>query len=617
MKVLVNGESIVVAAGDNLMTALLRNNGGMTNICNGKGTCGKCKVRIVSAIPEATEVEYQKLSERELADGVRLACQVTPGDGMKVVLDLGGSIERKEELLGGTEGISDFDAGLRRVFVCVPQPSLQDERADWDRLRQELQRKCLHNQITIGLPELKTLTDVIRAADFKVTAVLWGQQVLAIRPGEWQDPLYGIAIDIGTTNVAGALYDLETGRLVRVIAAENGQTKFGADVVSRIEFANSGQEKQELLKQAVTTTINGIVAKLCAVAEIDSNDIFKVVIVGNTTMHHLFLGLDVSKLALSPFVSACNLSLELTAKEVGLAINPQSRIIMFPNIGGFVGGDTLGAVLGGAELLQNGIHLLVDIGTNCELYLQAGNRMWACSTAAGPAFEGAGITYGMRAQPGAIERVTMDGQGVEIKVIGNDKAIGICGSGLMDAVSQMRQSGVITGQGKIVDPFDSKVALKLAPALKSRIRNGKQGREFVLAYNSGSEDIALTQQDISQLQLAKGAICAGIRTMLDIAEVTVENLESVILAGTFAAHLNLASILAIGMIPNMSVDKLKIAGNAAHTGAVKALLNQQVFEGLQNRANNICHVELGGSSIFSQYFMESMYIEPCELVGNI
>lgn len=611
MNLQINGKPIVAVAGDNLMSALLHNNIVVTNICNGKGTCGKCKVQIVSEILEPQKVEQQKLSVRELSAGVRLACQVTPCEGMKVILNIGGGVDRKQDLLTGNKTVSNVNAGLRREFVCVPQPSLQDERADWDRLLAELQKKILHKQISIGLSELKTLTEVIRAADFTATVILWENQVVDIRPGEWNEPLYGIAIDIGTTNVAVALYELETGRLVQVLSTENAQTKYGADVVSRIEFANSSLERRDLLKQVVTITINGLVANLCAIAEIDKHDIYKAVVVGNTTMHHLFLGLDVSRLAVSPYVSACNLSMELTAGEVGLELNPQAKVIMFPNIGGFVGGDTLSAVLGTEELLQNGTHLLIDIGTNCELYLQAGKRMWACSTAAGPAFEGAGITHGMRAQPGAIEQVIIDEQGVRAKVIGNGKAIGICGSGLMDAIYQMRQSNVITERGKIVDPSNLEVAHRLSTELKSRIRDGKQGREFVLSYNADGNDVVLTQKDISQLQLAKGAICASIRTLLEIAELTVDALESVILAGTFAAHLNFTSILAIGMIPNMNVDKLKTAGNAAHTGAVKALLNQQVFDTLRNETEHISHVELGGSRIFSQYFMDSMCIEAC------
>jgi uncharacterized 2Fe-2S/4Fe-4S cluster protein (DUF4445 family) len=610
MYIKVNSEAITMVAGESLMASLLRHKKLVTNICNGQGTCGKCKVRILSATPEPTEAEYQKLSAGEIAVGIHLACQVQWYDGMELVYESAGSVDRKEGLLFAPEHSSGHHSGLRQIQLKLDRPSLTDERGDCDRLIDKLQKTCSLPQPTIRLPLLKHLAPLLRQEDFVVTVVLWNNQVLDVRPGQLIIPVYGVAIDIGTTNIAIALYELETGCLVQVAAAENSQTLFGADVISRIEFANRSESNRDLLRQAVNDTINGLLAKLCTAAAIDSRDIFKAVLVGNTTMHHLFLGLDVSYLALSPFVSVCNTSLELDAAEVGLALHPQAKVLLVPNVGGFVGGDTLGAVLGAEKILTERC-LLIDIGTNCELYLQDGSRMWACSTAAGPAFEGAGITHGMRAQPGAIERVLIDKQTVTVSIIGGKIATGICGSGLIEAVQQMRRAGIISQQGSIIDPGDPQVQADLSPDLKSRIRQGVQGREFVLAYNTTGGDIVLTQKDISQLQLAKGAVCAGIRTLLDIAELRVEDLDIVVLAGTFAAHLNLASTLEIGLIPDISLHKLKTAGNAAHAGAVKALLDQRTFDELRQQATNITHVELGGSSVFSLYFMESMYIEPC------
>ena len=612
MQIKVNSESLVVAEGETLMATLLRYNQPVTNICNGQGSCGKCKVRILNGVPEPSELEYQKLSAGELATGVRLACRVQPQPGMALVCGEKGNVDRKESLLFIEQASSEY-CGLRQVQLELDQPTIDDERGDWNRLLAKLQETCALTEARIGLQQLQTLAPVIRQENFAVTAVLWEQQILAVLPGAEQVPVYGVAIDIGTTNIAVALYNLETGAMVRLAAAENGQTRYGADVISRIEFANEEPSNRTLLQEAVTGTINSLLNKLCNAAEISSKQIYKAVVVGNTTMHHLFLGIDVSYLALSPFVSVCNTSLELDAIEVELALHPQAKVVLFPNVGGFVGGDTLGAVLGAAELLATERHLLIDIGTNCELYLQDGTKMWACSTAAGPAFEGAGITYGMRAQAGAIERVTIDEKGVSLAVIGGGAATGICGSGLIEAVQQMRRAGIINKAGSINDPNDAGVQAELPPELITRIRTGQQNREFVLAYNPGGDDIVLTQRDISQLQLAKGAVCAGIRTLLDIAGLGVDELDSVVLAGTFATHLNLTSTLDIGLIPRMSLHKLKTAGNAAHAGAVKTLLDQRAFTGLQQQANKIEHVELGGSATFSRYFMDSMYIEPCEI----
>lgn len=613
MNIKVNSKPITAIEGESLMVTLLHHHQIISNICNGRGTCGKCKVRIVSAAPEPSAIEYQKLSAGELAAGIRLACQTQPCEDMEIICGPAGNVDRKEELLFTPEQISGQHSGLRLVKIDLDIPSLDDERGDWDRLSHKLQETCSLTNPTIALPLLQTLAPLLRQENFAVTIILWNNEVLDVRPGKETGPIYGVAIDIGTTNIAVALYDLQSGQMVRLAAAENGQTRFGADVISRIEFSNSNQSNRTLLRQTVTDTINGLLAKLCNAAEIDSRDIFKAVIVGNTTMHHLFLGLDVSYLALSPFVSVSNDFLELDATATKLGVHPQAKVLLFPNIGGFVGGDTLGAIFGAEDLLTAGRHLLLDIGTNCELYLQNGSRMWACSTAAGPAFEGAGITYGMRAQAGAIERVMIDENGLAVTVIGGGAASGICGSGLIEAIQQMRRAGIINQQGTIIDPDDPEVQTDLVYGLKDRIREGRHGREFVLFYSSQGDDIVLTQRDISQLQLAKGAVCAGIRTLLDIAGLTVGDLDSVVLAGTFASHLNLVSTMDIGLIPQMSPHKLKTAGNAAHAGAVKALLDQQAFAALRQRAENITHVELGGSSIFSMYFMESMYIEPCQI----
>ena len=614
MHIKVNSKLVAVVEGESLMTTLIHYNQDVANICNGQGTCGKCKVKILNVVPEPSDREYQKLSSGELAAGVRLACLVQPCEGMEIVCDTIGIIDRKQELLFTDEQTcSGQQSGVSQISVHLDRPSLQDERGDWDRLSQKLHEICPQINPTLGLPQLQNLAPLLRQDDFSVSVVLWKNQILAIRPGQKSVPVYGVAIDIGTTNIAVALYDLETGRMLRLAATENSQTAFGADVISRIEFANHGQENRNLLRQAVLNSINGLLNQLSSEAGINTDDIFKAVVVGNTTMHHLFLGLDVSYLAVSPFVSVCNEQLELNAVDTGLVLHPQGKVFLFPNVGGFVGGDTLGDVLGAENLLANGCHLLIDIGTNCELYLQDGSRMWACSTAAGPAFEGAGITYGMRAQTGSIERVMIDEKKVTVSVIGGGEALGICGSGLIEAIQQMRRAGIINQQGTIIDPNNPEESANLAVELKERIRARQRSREFVLSYSSSGDDIVLTQQDISQLQLAKGAVCAGIRTLLDIAGLAVTDLDTVVLSGTFASHLNLASTVDIGLIPQMSLHKLKTAGNAAHAGAVKVLVDQGAFERLRRKADHIIHVELGGSSIFSGYFMESMYIEPYKI----
>jgi uncharacterized 2Fe-2S/4Fe-4S cluster protein (DUF4445 family) len=281
--------------------------------------------------------------------------------------------------------------------------------------------------------------------------------------------------------------------------------------------------------------------------------------------------------------------------------------LLLPNIGSFVGGDTVGAIVGAPEVLDQGNHLLIDLGTNCELFLKTEKTMMACSTAAGPAFEGAGIAHGMRAKQGAIEGVTITAEGVVCQVIGAQEPIGICGSGLIEAIDEMRKAGIVNKQGKIVDP---EKAQTLSLELRNRIRTLEKGREFVLSYGSNQRaDITLSQKDIGELQLAKGAVCAGIKTLIEMAGINVSELNSVTLSGTFATYLKAQNILNIGLVPDISEDKIKTVGNAAHVGAILALLDRQEVARARELYQKISHVELGGSTTFSNYFMNSMYLE--------
>lgn len=418
--------------------------------------------------------------------------------------------------------------------------------------------------------------------------------------------MYGVAVDIGTTSVGLALYDLIEGDLIKVVSIENEQTAYGADVISRISFAKESQENALAMRNAVRRTINHLLKELELKTDVRKNEIVKMSIVGNTTMHHLLIGLDVSHLAVSPFVSVCNRPLEFSAHELGVEINPQAKIFLLPNIGSFVG-DTVGAIAGAPEVLEPGNHLLIDLGTNCELFLKTDNLMMACSTAAGPAFEGAGIAYGMRAKQGAIESVSITDKGVNCEVIGGQEPIGICGSGLIEAIDEMKRAGVINKQGKIAVP---ETADHLSVELRNRIRTAVKAREFVLAYGTDQRsDVTISQKDVGELQLAKGAVCAGIKTLVEMAGISVAELDSVILSGTFATYLKANNILNIGLVPDIPPEKIKMVGNAAHVGAIRTLLNHREMNMTEELYRKIRHIELGGSATFSSYFMNSLYLE--------
>ncbi|MFZ5642492.1 MAG: ASKHA domain-containing protein [Bacillota bacterium] len=608
MIIKINSCSLVETAGDEtLMSILIRNQAPVQNICNGKGLCGKCRVRILKGIPAPTQADIDHLNKLEIARGFRLACMVKPQEDMEIEIDTTEPYDRKEAALLNIQN-EDLNPGVRKVFMQIPKPSLEDERGDWDRLADELSKVC-DVRPEPNLKVLAKLPGVLRARDFWVTSTLWGNQVIEVEPGDRSQFTYGIAVDIGTTSVAAALVDLLQARVLKIESAENGQTVYGADVISRIAYAVESHDNHRQLRIAVRETVNQLVENIISGTGIACEDIYKMTVAANTTMSHLFLGLDVSHLAKAPYVSSCNCSLELSADELGLRINPQARVLIFPNIGSFVGGDTMGAVIGSKLYLKEGNILLIDLGTNCELFLKTPTNMMACSTAAGPAFEGSGITHGMRAKPGAIEGIKITENDVKVKVIGDRKAVGICGSGIIEGIEQMRKAGIISKQGSIMEPAQNN---SLSAELKSRIRpGGKNRREFILSYGGHTEtDIVINQKDIGELQLAKGAVCAGIKTITGTAGISFQDIDEVILAGTFASYLKAESILEIGLVPVIEPGKIRTVGNAAHAGAIRALFNQELFYKAGQLAARVRHIELGGNKIFTDNYMKSMYIDP-------
>ncbi|TGE35432.1 DUF4445 domain-containing protein [Desulfosporosinus fructosivorans] len=607
MQIKIHPNTIIIPEDqETLMEALIRHRLPVQNICNGKGTCGKCKVRMIGYVSPPSESDIKHLNKIELQAGFRLACTVQPEDGMVIELSFVESQDRKVSALLGMK-TCNLDPGIEKVYIQTSKPTLADERGDWDRVVDDLRAATGRSFEKANLYILRKVPDVMRAAQFALTVTVADDKILEIESGDTTKRLYGVAVDIGTTSVAVALIDLNQGDILKVLSTENEQTAYGADVISRISFAMENQESAMVLRVAIRRTINHLLEELAVQTGIQLKEIFKMTVVGNTTMHHLFLGLDVSHLAVSPFVSACNRPLEFSALELGLEINSQARIQLLPNIASFVGGDTMGAIVGAPEVLAQGNHLLIDLGTNCELFLKTDHTMMACSTAAGPAFEGAGLAHGMRAKQGAIEGVTITDEGVVCEVIGGKEAIGICGSGLIEAIDEMRKAGVINKQGTIADP---KKQPTIAPELLKRIRVGIKAREFVLAYGtSDGYDVTLSQKDIGEMQLAKGAVCAGIKTLVDMAGITVLDLDSVTLSGTFATYLKAQNILSIGLVPNIAPEKIKTVGNAAHVGAIRVLMDRRELAMSRDLYSKIRHVELGGSAKFSKYFMSSMYIE--------
>lgn len=574
--------------------------------CGGRGKCGKCRIKIVEGAAPPAAAEREHLDAQEIAEGVRLACLAVVESDLVVELPYEKTPEHKI-LMESMERSVKIDPHLSKVCVEVVPPSLEDQRSDWQRLRDALaERDERCKEFGISLPVLRRLPQTLREAKYRVTVVAGNDQVLGIEAGDTSERMLGIAFDIGTTTIVGYLLDLRTGEELSVVSALNPQTRFGADVISRITFASQEEDGLSKLQSAVVEMLDSLVGEAVERAGARREDVYAMTVVGNTCMHHLFLGIDPKHLALSPYVPVVSEPLSLAAAEIGIAINPAGKIYVLPNIAGFVGADTVAVLLATELDWSDRIRLAIDIGTNGEIVLGSRERLVACSAAAGPAFEGAQISSGMRGAAGAIDHVRF-GEDVEYTVIGGGKPKGICGSGLLDAVAGLIAVGVIDRKGRILEP--ERLVGTPAARFKSRIIKHEEMSAFLLADASETAHgraIMITQRDVRELQLAKGAIATGIRVLMEKLGIAVEEITEVLLAGAFGNYMDPHSACTIGLIPPELEDRVKPIGNAAGTGAKLALLSRGEFQRAAAIARFVEYVELGSYPNFPTLFANSM-----------
>ncbi len=576
------------------------------SFCGGKGTCGKCRVVVRGAVSEPSGVEKKVLAPGLLTEGIRLACQAQVRGDLTVVTapDLMNVI-----LTEGEVGRVDFDPVVRKHYLEIPEPSLEDQRSDFHRLRDAVGR-----DLDPSLEVVRKIPETLRAGGFRVTAVLRGDLLMDLEPGDTTCQVYGVAFDVGTTTVVGYLWDLGQGRHLATASAMNPQASFGADVISRINYTMENKDGLEDLHQAVVGVMNEIIDDLVQEAEVLRRDIYEVTVVGNTCMHHLFFKISPKYLALAPYVMAWKDPLSAPAREAGLQVNPGAVVYYLPNIAGFVGADTVGVLLAtGLDRTQK-VKLVVDLGTNGEIVLGWAEEMLACSTAAGPAFEGGQISCGMRAAQGAIDHVRWDSEhGLQVSTIGGGFPRGICGSGLVDAVAVMLRAGVLDTSGRILDPAD-------VPEGAARyVVKGERGNEFVLSQGGpdGRGRVTLTQGDIRQVQLAKGAIYAGTRVLMEELGIEIGEISEVLLAGAMGNYFDKESARTIGLVPALPVERIRSVGNGAGAGAQMALCSIKERRRAEEIARKVQHVVLSKSPRFNQEFMEAMFFpEPVERHGK-
>ena len=550
--------------------------------CGGMGVCGKCQVEILAENGAREEV---------------LACETKIDRDMTVFT---ASDEHHRILTDGTGSLDRIDPPVRKVSLQVGKATLQNPTSGWARLREAV-RKAAGVEIRPDPDLADGLSKTLESLDWEPQAVLYGDELLSLRK---EGRLLTAAVDIGTTTVVLYLADGETGEVLSTGSMLNPQTQFGADVISRANYAmqNTPRELSEAIRAAVDSLLRDALFRANASAQ----DVFSIVIVGNTCMHHLFLGLDPSSLVLSPYVPSISEPLVLDAARYGLSANRRAKLFLLPCIAGFVGADTASVMLACAYDRREELTLAIDIGTNGELVIGDRTRTVACSTAAGPAFEGAKITFGMRGAAGAIDHASIQNGQLSVSVIGGGKPRGICGSGLLDLAAQMLRAGVIDETGRIADEEDLPGESKL---LADRIRTIDGLRCFVIAQGAESdtgECIFISQKDIREIQLAKGAMAAGIALMLEYLGKKETDIEKVLLAGAFGNYMNPESACAIGLIPQKLLSKIEMVGNAAGRGALMCALNAQCYSRSAKMAEKTEFIELASNPSFQDRFVDEL-----------
>jgi uncharacterized 2Fe-2S/4Fe-4S cluster protein (DUF4445 family) len=572
--------------------------------CGGMGTCGKCRVQVISGACEPTEADRQIFSEAELREGWRLGCQTAVcGEAVVCVPDRSLFASQHQILrTAKTQAAKKILPAVRKVYVEMAAPTLADTVADLRRLEQQV------GAFKTDLALLRRLPGILRKHDFKGTALVSDYRLIDFEPGDTTSQCCGAAFDLGTTTIVGSLLSLHSGEELAIVSQMNPQVTFGDDVLSRIKYADSCPDCLNDLHRAVVAEIVKMIDCLCAEAKVRREHIYTIAFAGNTTMEHLFCGIESTQLGQVPFVSAYARGLSLPARELEIPINPQGTAYVFPIIGGFVGGDTVAGMLATQVASQCGPTLMVDIGTNGEIVLANDGQVWAASTAAGPAFEGARISCGMRAAGGAIEKVVFDGD-IQSSIIGDGPPIGLCGSGLIDVGAELLKHGMVSPEGRLLPPED--LPPSLSPHLKRRVQRDNNGITQFLLANRGPKEtdppLTITQRDVRELQLACGAIRAGINILLKHAGLQTTDLRSVLIAGGFGSFIRRKNAQRIGLLPaDLDHRRVHYVGNVSLAGAKWVVLSTDARGQAEQLAQQTHLVQLSTDRDFPTAFAEAM-----------
>lgn len=570
---------------------------GLNSICGGVGTCHSCKMQVIAGtVSEPTSSELSFFTKHALDEGWRLACQVYPASDCKIMLPPESLTSSQRVQLEGLTIDVLPEPSIQSYLLELDPPSLAMPQADVDRLSTALKTKFRVQCDKFDIDEIRTLSHKLRSLNWVCQVTIRENELIHVMP-RTQRPL-GLAVDLGSTKIAGYLVDINTGRTLAAKGSMNPQISYGEDIITRITNVVHSCDDGIFMQKKAVEGIDDVCSELCKEVDASPDDIVEAVVVGNTAMHHLFLGLPVKQLALSPFIPVVNSPMEVKASNLGLHVAAGAYVCLLPNIAGFVGADHVAALLATKSLWNKGLTLLLDIGTNTEVSLISQDKIIATSCASGPAFEGGHIKFGMRAAAGAIERFQIINGEIRYQTVDGAPPIGICGSGILDIISQLYLAGIIDEGGKLIANHDHVV-----------VNNGQV--EFVIVDHkkqSSQTAITITQKDIRELQLAKAAIRSGIQALLETTGCFEHEVTRVIVAGAFGSYIDISSAMEIGMLPSLPPSCYHQVGNAAGQGARLALISLSQRQEAEAIASRVQYLELAGAPHFNQTFLQAGYL---------
>lgn len=628
---LTDRKEIEIEEGVSLLEAARKAGLYINSLCGGEGVCGKCRVQVIRGKIKVDKSSIAFFTKEEVEKGYVLSCQTPIREDLEIFIPpesriegeqiLKESIEETQKTWSGslpirysepdwvslckrpTDPASLFEPLTSKIYLDLPKPTPDDNIPDTARLVRELRKKLKFSAYEVIFPCLKDLFLKLRRSNWKVTLTLTRQndvcKIFGIEEGNTANKNYGMAVDVGTTTVVAQLVDLKTGKVIGVDGNHNLQAHYGEDVLSRIAYV-CGRGSLDLLQKAVVENINRLIQTLTHPKGIDIRDITCIVASGNTTMSHILLGLMPCSIRDDPYVPTVDLYPPILAKEVGITIHPQGILQVLPNIGSYIGGDTVAGVLACGMADRPEITCLIDIGTNGEIVIGNNEWMLSCSASAGPAFEGGDTKWGMRATRGAIQRVEIDKGNVICETIGGEKPRGICGSGLIDLIYELAKNRVLEIDGK----FSSSLKEK-------RLVRSEHEMEYIVVFPEETEKgeaITISQTDIDNILRSKAAIFAAIKSLIDYAGFSFDQLDKIYVAGGFGNYLNVKKAIGIGLLPDIPTEKIEFVGNSSLMGARMVLLSYHALEKAINLSQFITNIELSKFAPFADEYMASLYL---------